>query len=51
MFVCCSLAASGDLVGLEMWMLAGVDPSTPGYDGQTAISLVSVEWKPPGFKT
>ncbi|XP_046904973.1 60 kDa lysophospholipase-like isoform X1 [Hypomesus transpacificus] len=35
----CCLAASGDLVGLEMWMLAGVDPSTPGYDGQTAISL------------
>ncbi|XP_046904546.1 60 kDa lysophospholipase [Hypomesus transpacificus] len=34
-----SLAASGDLVGLEMWMLAGVDPSTPGYDSQTAISL------------
>ncbi|XP_059209548.1 60 kDa lysophospholipase isoform X2 [Centropristis striata] len=35
----CSLAASGDLEGLEIWSLAGVDLSKPGYDGQTAIRV------------
>ncbi|XP_062325947.1 60 kDa lysophospholipase isoform X1 [Osmerus eperlanus] len=35
----CSLAACGDVAGLEMWMLAGVDPCTAGYDGQTAMSV------------
>ncbi|XP_061593299.1 60 kDa lysophospholipase-like [Cololabis saira] len=36
----CSLAASGDLDGLEIWVLAGADPNTPGYDGRTAIQVV-----------
>ncbi|KAK9533639.1 hypothetical protein VZT92_008745 [Zoarces viviparus] len=35
----CSLAASGDLEGLEMWKLAGADLNKPGYDGQTALRL------------
>uniref|UniRef100_A0A671V278 asparaginase n=1 Tax=Sparus aurata TaxID=8175 RepID=A0A671V278_SPAAU len=36
----CSLAASGDLEGLEIWNVAGADLSKPGYDGQTAIQVV-----------
>nr|XP_040055290.1 60 kDa lysophospholipase isoform X2 [Gasterosteus aculeatus aculeatus] len=35
----CSLAASGDLEGLEMWKLAGADLNKPGYDGQTPLRL------------
>lgn len=35
-----SLAASGDLEGLEIWSLAGADLNKPGYDGQTAIEVV-----------
>ncbi|XP_061824808.1 60 kDa lysophospholipase isoform X3 [Nerophis lumbriciformis] len=35
----CSLAASGDLEGLEIWSLAGADFNKPGYDGQTAIKV------------
>lgn len=35
----CSLAASGDLEGLEMWSLAGSDLNKPGYDGQNAIQV------------
>ncbi|KAM6917739.1 60 kDa lysophospholipase isoform 2-T2 [Lycodopsis pacificus] len=35
----CSLAASRDLEGLEMWKLAGADLNKPGYDGQTALQL------------
>lgn len=35
----CSMAASGDLEGLEMWKLAGADLNKPGYDGQTALRL------------
>ncbi|XP_040916040.1 60 kDa lysophospholipase isoform X3 [Toxotes jaculatrix] len=35
----CSLAASGDLEGLEIWSLAGADLNKPGYDGQTAIEV------------
>ncbi|XP_076014603.1 60 kDa lysophospholipase isoform X2 [Genypterus blacodes] len=35
----CSLAASGDLEGLEIWGLAGADFNTPGYDGHTAIEV------------
>ncbi|XP_053701162.1 60 kDa lysophospholipase isoform X1 [Synchiropus splendidus] len=35
----CSLAASGDLEGLEIWCLAGADLNKPGYDGQTAIQV------------
>ncbi|XP_056282912.1 60 kDa lysophospholipase isoform X3 [Pseudoliparis swirei] len=35
----CSLAAGGDLEGLEMWKLAGADLNKPGYDGQTALQL------------
>lgn len=35
----CSLAASGDLEGMEIWSLAGGDLSMPGYDGQTAMSV------------
>ncbi|XP_049917345.1 60 kDa lysophospholipase isoform X1 [Epinephelus moara] len=33
----CSLAATGDLEGLEIWSLAGADLNKPGYDGQTAL--------------
>lgn len=35
-----SLAASGDLEGLEIWSLAGADLNKSGYDGQTAIEVV-----------
>ncbi|KAK2826089.1 hypothetical protein Q5P01_020303 [Channa striata] len=35
----CSLAASGDLEGLEIWSLAGADLNKPGYDGKTAIQV------------
>nr|XP_057947268.1 60 kDa lysophospholipase isoform X2 [Doryrhamphus excisus] len=35
----CSLAASGDVEGLEIWSLAGADLNKPGYDGQTAIEV------------
>jgi len=35
----CSLAASGDLEGLEIWSLAGADLTKPGYDGQTAAQV------------
>uniref|UniRef100_A0AAX7SMZ7 asparaginase n=1 Tax=Astatotilapia calliptera TaxID=8154 RepID=A0AAX7SMZ7_ASTCA len=38
----CSLAANGDLDGLEIWSLAGADLNQPGYDGQTAIQLVGL---------
>uniref|UniRef100_A0A671UZ26 asparaginase n=1 Tax=Sparus aurata TaxID=8175 RepID=A0A671UZ26_SPAAU len=38
----CSLAASGDLEGLEIWNVAGADLSKPGYDGQTAIQVSGV---------
>uniref|UniRef100_A0A3Q3VKH0 asparaginase n=1 Tax=Mola mola TaxID=94237 RepID=A0A3Q3VKH0_MOLML len=36
----CSLAASGDLDGLEIWNLAGADFTKPGYDGRTAVDVV-----------
>uniref|UniRef100_A0A3Q3KV97 asparaginase n=1 Tax=Mastacembelus armatus TaxID=205130 RepID=A0A3Q3KV97_9TELE len=36
----CSLAASGDVEGLEIWKLAGVDLNKRGYDGKTAIQVV-----------
>lgn len=39
---CISLAASGDLEGLEIWSLAGADLTKPGYDGQTAIQVVGI---------
>uniref|UniRef100_A0A8C8GM63 asparaginase n=1 Tax=Oncorhynchus tshawytscha TaxID=74940 RepID=A0A8C8GM63_ONCTS len=43
----CSLAASADIKGLEMWHLAGGDLDTPGYDGQTPMEVVSVwDWEP-----
>ncbi|XP_036065827.1 60 kDa lysophospholipase isoform X1 [Oryzias melastigma] len=35
----CSLAASGDLDGLEIWCLAGADLNRPGYDGKTAVEV------------
>ncbi|XP_006786202.1 60 kDa lysophospholipase isoform X2 [Neolamprologus brichardi] len=35
----CSLAANGDLDGLEIWSLAGADLNQPGYDGRTAIQV------------
>uniref|UniRef100_I3KW93 asparaginase n=1 Tax=Oreochromis niloticus TaxID=8128 RepID=I3KW93_ORENI len=35
----CSLAANGDMDGLEIWSLAGADLNQPGYDGQTAIQV------------
>ncbi|KAM9341418.1 60 kDa lysophospholipase isoform 2-T2 [Symphorus nematophorus] len=35
----CSLAASGDLEGLEIWCLAGADLNKPGYDGRAAIQV------------
>lgn len=37
---CVSLAASGDLEGLEILSLAGADLNKPGYNGQTAIQVV-----------
>ncbi|XP_061824807.1 60 kDa lysophospholipase isoform X2 [Nerophis lumbriciformis] len=42
----CSLAASGDLEGLEIWSLAGADFNKPGYDGQTAIKVAKAVGKP-----
>uniref|UniRef100_A0A4W6F6U3 asparaginase n=1 Tax=Lates calcarifer TaxID=8187 RepID=A0A4W6F6U3_LATCA len=41
----CSLAASGDLEGLEIWSLAGADLNRPGYDGQTAIEVAQAVGK------
>ncbi|XP_037550460.1 60 kDa lysophospholipase [Nematolebias whitei] len=35
----CSLAASGDIDGLEIWSLAGADLTKPGYDGKTTIEV------------
>ncbi|XP_066550266.1 60 kDa lysophospholipase isoform X2 [Amia ocellicauda] len=35
----CSLAALGDLVGLESWSLAGVDMNVVGYDGHTPLEV------------
>ncbi|XP_047193577.1 60 kDa lysophospholipase isoform X2 [Scophthalmus maximus] len=35
----CSLAATRDLEGLEIWSLAGADLRKQGYDGQTAIQV------------
>ncbi|XP_004082351.1 60 kDa lysophospholipase isoform X3 [Oryzias latipes] len=35
----CSLAASGDLDGLEIWCLAGADLNRPGYDGKIAVEV------------
>lgn len=35
----CSLSASGDLEGLEIWSLAGADLTKPGYDGQNAVQV------------
>ncbi|CAL8370411.1 unnamed protein product [Boreogadus saida] len=37
----CSLAAHGDLDGLQIWHVAGADLNTPGYDGQTALSVAT----------
>ncbi|XP_037602839.1 60 kDa lysophospholipase isoform X3 [Sebastes umbrosus] len=41
----CSLAASGDLEGLEIWSLAGADLNKPGYDGQTALRVAQAVGK------
>uniref|UniRef100_A0A3Q2ZQR9 asparaginase n=1 Tax=Kryptolebias marmoratus TaxID=37003 RepID=A0A3Q2ZQR9_KRYMA len=38
----CSLAASGDIDGLEIWILAGADLTTLGYDGKTAVQVVGL---------
>lgn len=35
----CSLAASGDIEGLEIWSLAGADLNKPGYDGKTPVRV------------
>ncbi|XP_056623524.1 60 kDa lysophospholipase isoform X4 [Triplophysa dalaica] len=35
----CSLASSGDLEGLELWHLGGVDLTMSSYDGQTPIDV------------
>ncbi|XP_067291288.1 60 kDa lysophospholipase-like isoform X2 [Pseudorasbora parva] len=35
----CSLAASGDLEGLKIWKLAGVNMALPGYDGKTPVEV------------
>ncbi|KAK7123538.1 hypothetical protein R3I93_021841 [Phoxinus phoxinus] len=35
----CRLAASGDLEGLKIWKLAGVDMAMSGYDGKTPIEV------------
>uniref|UniRef100_A0A8C4ZAW5 asparaginase n=1 Tax=Gadus morhua TaxID=8049 RepID=A0A8C4ZAW5_GADMO len=37
----CSLAAHGDLDGLQIWHLAGADLNAPGYDGQSALSVAT----------
>ncbi|CAK6957027.1 kDa lysophospholipase [Scomber scombrus] len=41
----CSLAASGDLEGLEIWSLAGADLNKPGYDGRTASQVAQAVGK------
>ncbi|XP_070776402.1 60 kDa lysophospholipase isoform X1 [Enoplosus armatus] len=41
----CSLAASGDVEGLEIWSVAGADLNKPGYDGQTAIQVAKAVGK------
>ncbi|XP_055014638.1 60 kDa lysophospholipase-like isoform X2 [Boleophthalmus pectinirostris] len=41
----CSLAARGDLEGLEIWILAGADLTKPGPDGQTALQAQSAGQK------
>ncbi|XP_073339370.1 60 kDa lysophospholipase isoform X2 [Pagrus major] len=41
----CSLAASGDLEGLEIWSIAGADLNKPGYDGQTAVQVAKAVGK------
>ncbi|CAM4723348.1 unnamed protein product [Leuciscus chuanchicus] len=38
----CRLAASGDLEGLKIWKLAGVDMTMRGYDGKTPIEVARV---------
>uniref|UniRef100_A0A3B4ABL5 asparaginase n=1 Tax=Periophthalmus magnuspinnatus TaxID=409849 RepID=A0A3B4ABL5_9GOBI len=43
----CSLAASGDLEGLEIWSIAGADLTKPGYDGQNAIQVNGIEFTAP----
>ncbi|TDG99379.1 hypothetical protein EPR50_G00193770 [Perca flavescens] len=35
----CSLAASADQDGLEIWSLAGADLNKPGYDGRVAMEV------------
>lgn len=40
--LCVSLAASGDIDGLEIWILAGADLNKPGYDGKTAVQVVGL---------
>lgn len=40
--LCVSLAASGDIDGLEIWSLAGADLTKPGYDGKTTIQVVGL---------
>ncbi|XP_043999779.1 60 kDa lysophospholipase isoform X1 [Gambusia affinis] len=35
----CSLAASGDKEGLDIWRIAGADLTRPGYDGKMAIEV------------
>ncbi|XP_043118230.1 60 kDa lysophospholipase-like [Puntigrus tetrazona] len=35
----CRLAASGDLEGLRIWKLAGVDMAMSGYDGKTPLEV------------
>lgn len=35
----CSLVASGDKEGLDIWRIAGADLTKPGYDGKTAIEV------------
>ncbi|XP_067469464.1 60 kDa lysophospholipase isoform X3 [Thunnus thynnus] len=42
----CSLAASGDREGLEIWSLAGADLNKPGYDRQTARQVAKAVGKP-----
>ncbi|KAL2095470.1 hypothetical protein ACEWY4_010189 [Coilia grayii] len=35
----CSLAASSDIEGLELWALAGMDLNMPGYDEKTPLEV------------
>lgn len=41
LFIVNSLAAIGDVEGLETWQIAGVDMDQRSYDGQNPLQVVS----------